>query len=313
MPVKALLLCETRCASVDYYLAPQLNHQGYQVGVKYLSDSPTEIAEEGLSLAVVCRYLNAGWARQLRILPARGVPVVYFLDDDLFDPRAWTGLPWRYRLKLYRLGFKWRSWVELHASEVWVSTPYLARKYSILKPIVLKPIFPKPQASIRRIVYHGTASHHREHRWLIPILREIQQQHDDTLIEVFADPRLRKLYRAVPRTLVIHPASWATYACHTQSCSASIGLAPLLPSAFNAARGPTKYFDYAQMGAVGIYSTRPPYADFVRNGEDGLLLPEEPKQWVNAILSLLASPERLALMRSSAQKRLAEAGNPVSI
>lgn len=275
----------------------------------YLADSPTELARKGISLAVVCRYLNAGWARQLRILRAADVPIVYFLDDDLFDPRAWAGLPWRYRLKLYRLGLKWRSWVALHASEVWVSTPYLARKYSILKPVVLKPVFPKHQASIHRVVYHGTASHYQEHRWLIPILREIQRQRDDTLIEVFADSDLKKLYRAVPRTLLIHPASWTTYACHTRSCSASIGLAPLLPSAFNAARGATKYFDYAYLGAVGIYSARPPYVDFVQNGEDGLLLPEEPERWVRAILSLLDSPERLATMRNSVQRRFAESGN----
>lgn len=308
--MKALLLCETRSASVDYYLVPKLSHQGYQVGVKYLANPPTEIAEENISLAVVCRYLNTGWARQLRGLQARGVTIVYFLDDDLFDPRAWAGLPWRYRLKLYRLGLKWRSWVGLHAAEVWVSTPYLARKYSVFKPIVLEPVFPQQQTAIHRIVYHGTASHYQEHRWLLPILQEIQQQHSDTLIEVFADSSLRKLYRSLPRISLIQPASWATYACHTGSCSASIGLAPLLPSAFNAARGPTKYFDYAQMGAVGIYSARSPYVDFIQNGKDGLLLPELPEQWINAILSLLDSPERLAMMRSSVQKRLAELGNP---
>ncbi|MGF1614644.1 MAG: glycosyltransferase family 1 protein [Gammaproteobacteria bacterium] len=303
--MKALLLCETPSASVDYYLMPELSHQGYQIDVKYLADPTTEITAEDVSLLVVCRYLNAHWAQRLRTLRTRGVPVVYFLDDDLFDPRAWRGLPWRYRVKLCRLGLRWRSWVSAYASQVWVSTPYLAQKYSGFKPIVLTPAFPKRRMPIHRIVYHGTASHYQEHRWLIPILQDIQRHHRSTLIEVFADSRLKKLYRAVPRTLLIHPTSWASYACHTRSCSASIGLAPLLPSAFNAARGPTKYFDYARVGAVGIYSARPPYMDFVRDGEDGLLLPDEPERWVNAILALLESPHRLAAMRSAIEQKLA--------
>lgn len=303
--MKALVLCETRSASVDYYLAPKLTQQGYRVCVRYLADSPTEIDNESFSLLVVCRYLNAAWARQLGPSRSSGVPIVYFFDDDLFDAAAWGGLPWRYRFKLYRRGLKWRSWVERHAAEVWVSTPFLAQKYSTLKPIVLTPGFTTLQTPMHRIVYHGTASHRHEHRWLIPVLREIQRQRDDTLIEVFADSKLKKLYRPVPRTLLIHPCSWASYSSHTRSCSASIGLAPLLPSAFNAARGPTKYFDYGELGAVGLYSDRVPYMDFVRNGEDGLLLPEEPKQWIDAILSLLDSPERLAMMRGAVQRRLA--------
>ncbi|MGK3539499.1 hypothetical protein ACSLOP_30130, partial [Escherichia coli] len=38
------------------------------------------------------------------------------------------------------------------------------------------------------------------------------------------------------------------------SQQADIGLAPLLMSKFNAARGGVKFYDFVRMGAAGIYS-----------------------------------------------------------
>ena len=80
-------------------------------------------------------------------------------------------------------------------------------------------------------------------------------------------------------------------------------LAPLLPGAFNAARGPTKFFDFARMGAVGIYSDVAPYRGFIRPEVDGILLPNEPAVWVKAIAGLVADPERRVRMATAARER----------
>ena len=84
------------------------------------------------------------------------------------------------------------------------------------------------------------------------------------------------------------------------------GLAPLLPGVFNAGRGAVKFFDYARMGAVGLYSAVPPYAGFVRDGVDGVLAPTEPAAWVAALLALVdEAPRRTALAAAAAARSAA--------
>jgi hypothetical protein len=98
--------------------------------------------------------------------------------------------------------------------------------------------------------------------------------------------------------------SWPQYLAYTQSRKADIGLAPLLPSKFNAARGATKRMDYARMGAVGIYTDVQPYSDHVQHANDGWLLPNDPAVWVKTILELADNTALRAEMRLAVQTRL---------
>jgi hypothetical protein len=120
---------------------------------------------------------------------------------------------------------------------------------------------------------------------------------------VFADTQTAKLFRQLPRTAVLHPMAWPQYLAYTQSRKADIGLAPLLPSRFNAARGATKWMDYARMGAVGIYTDVAPYSNHVHHANDGLLLPNDPALWVKTILELADNSAQLKQMLSAIQAR----------
>jgi hypothetical protein len=101
---------------------------------------------------------------------------------------------------------------------------------------------------------------------------------------------------------------WENYLTFTASQPADIGLAPLLPGAFNAARGAVKFYDYARMGAAGIYTDVEPYRGFVRNGVDGLLLPNEPQRWIDAIAALAQDESPLlARLKAGVQQRVREA------
>jgi hypothetical protein len=55
--------------------------------------------------------------------------LAYFFDDDIPDIKAGVGLPWNYRLKLYRYGARHFNWLSSHKADLWVSTPYLQNKY----------------------------------------------------------------------------------------------------------------------------------------------------------------------------------------
>jgi hypothetical protein len=242
-------------------------------------------------LSVICRYVNAKQLQQLRTHKSQGIKTVYFMDDDLLDPLAWGGLPWRYRFKLFTQAFMRKRQLLTLIDEVWVSTPYLQNKYAHLNPVLViakpSPVTTQTQHDSAVLVcYHGTASHTAEFKWLLPIMQEVLERNPRVHFELFANSHTAKLFRQLPRTAVLHPMSWPQYLAYTQSRKADIGLAPLLPSRFNAARGATKCMDYARMGAVGIYTDVQPYSEHVRHGVNGLLLPNEPEVWVQAILKL---------------------------
>jgi glycosyltransferase involved in cell wall biosynthesis len=93
---------------------------------------------------------------------------------------------------------------------------------------------------------------------------------------------------------------WSNYLAETGSDRIDLLLSPLLESRFNACRAPVKTIDAARSGAVGLYSNRPPYRGFVRDGIDGLLLEDDHASWLAAIERLIAAPEE--------RQRLAGAG-----
>jgi hypothetical protein len=64
-----------------------------------------------------------------------------------------------------------------------------------------------------------------------------------------------------------------------------------------------KYFDYSCLGVPCICSAHPPYADVIRPGEDGLLCPDDPRAWADAIGQLIrSSQERQRLAQAASHK-----------
>jgi hypothetical protein len=148
------------------------------------------------------------------------------------------------------------------------------------------------------VCYHGTAAHERETKWLLPIIERVQARTDNVHFELFGNDAVHKLVKGFPRVSILHPMTWANYLSYTSVQQCHIGLAPLLPSAFNSARGSTKFFDYARMGAVGLYSKRPPYLGFINDGADGILLDNDPELWLKSLIALAedeAKRERMVL------------------
>ena len=82
-----------------------------------------------------------------------------------------------------------------------------------------------------------------------------------------------------------------------------VGPSPLLPTPFNATRGPVKFCDFARMGAVGVYGDVVPFAGFVRDGVDGLLLPNEPARWIEALVALVNDAPRRSAIAAAARVR----------
>ena len=298
--------------STDYLLRPWLERLGLpQVIVDVRQAVPPDLPRHG-DLVVVSRYLTRDWRRVLAARRASLAGLVYFMDDDLFDPAALHGLSAAYARKLRTLALDHRPWLEANADAFWVATPALAAKYVTLKPVVLplspSPTLCRPRPAVR-LAYHGTASHQAEIDWLHGVVARVQALCEDTHVEIVGDHAVQRRWRELPRVTVLHPMRWDNYQAWTAMHSVDLGLAPLLPSAFNAARGPVKFFDYARMGAAGLYADLPPYRGFIRDGVDGLLLPPgSVDAWVEAIVALARDPARRARLQAAVRERADRGG-----
>jgi hypothetical protein len=282
--------------SGDYLLVPWLARLGLPVMRGDVRHAPREGDLRRGDLVVLCRYVPPTWRGPLQKRRADLAGIVYFMDDDLLDPAAHADLAAPYAKKLATLAVSQRRWLEAEVDGFWVSTAALAAKYAILRPTLI-PLAPPPalldaRAAVR-IVYHGTASHAAEIDWLRAVMTEVQAHCPHTHFMLFGDHGVNRRWRDLPRVTIVHPMRWENYLAFTASQPADIGLAPLLPGAFNAARGAVKFYDYARMGAVGVYTDAAPYHGFVRNGVDGLLLPNEPARWIDAIVRLAAEDSAL--------------------
>ena len=262
---------------------------------------------------VIVRYPTPAWRRAIEAAHDRLAGVAYFMDDDLWDRAAWAGLPKEYQRRLDERALRHRPWVERHCDALWVSTEALARKYAADGPQVI-PLVPDAALLAQEhdavhVAYHGTASHGAEIEWLHPVMAEVLARCPQAHFELFGDGRTGHAFLALPRVTLLHPLKWPNYLAYTAATRRDIGLSPLLPTPFNAARGAVKFYDFARMGAAGIYTDVTPFAGFVRDGVDGLLLPNEPARWVEAIVALAGdAPRRRALAAAARARALAGAG-----
>ncbi len=113
-----------------------------------------------------------------------------------------------------------------------------------------------------------------------------------------ADARLLVMAHEIPEALrgadagrlsfVPWQRSYADYARALAAAAPDVLIAPLDATRFTASKVPFKLFDSAAVGAAGIYSRVPPYTRFVRDGENGLLVDNEPAAWERALERLAA-------------------------
>lgn len=302
VPGRTLVLELEPNPSSAVVIAPWLRRQGRA----FVVSSAARPALADGDHVVIVRYLTSHWRKAIEAARDRLAGVAYFMDDDLWDRAAWDGLPPDYQRRLNERALRHRDWVERHCDALWVSSEALARKYAAFAPQLI-PLAPDPallaQVEAIHVAYHGTASHAAEIEWLYPIMAEVLARCPQVHFELFGDGRTCHAFLGLPRVSLLHPMKWPNYLAYTASTRRHIGLSPLLPTPFNAARGAVKFYDFARMGAVGIYSDVAPFAGFVRDGVDGLLLPNDPGRWIDALVALADDPARRATLAAAARAR----------
>lgn len=229
----------------------------------------------------------------------------------MFDLKATKGLPLKYRFQIFRDAWRHKFWLKKNQAKLWVSTPYLQEKYKAWNPELVQPApaFSLDAPVPRCIFYHGTASHTEELLWLKPVIEAVLCRNPDVTFECFGDVKIRRLFKDMPQVHVIPYMPWPKYEYWLRLSSGVVGLAPLCDTSFNKARSHTKFFDITAAGAVGIYAEGNVYDPVVRHNVNGLLLPMNESEWIQAIQDLLDNETLRTRMLENARTAYLEEQN----
>jgi len=244
-------------------------------------------------LVLIQRYFPCPQTAQvLETIFAAGKPVVYDTDDDF----AAIGPDHPFHARMADILPHIRRTVR-RAHLVTVSTPVLAavlaeenptvRVLPNLLPDALWHPAPPPSRPIVAIGMAATATHHGD---LAPLENVLSRLAGSLAGKArFAFYGCPPTPEAFPRASIIPFApDYPAYAARLPRLGWGIGLAPLADTAFNRAKSPIKWLEYAVSGICGIFADLPPYRDVVVPEETGLLVGPEPAAWAEAISRLVA-------------------------
>lgn len=301
----AYVVEECENPSTSFFIAPFLHKMGIQARYYGFTDLPPCGAA---ALVIFVRYVPHAWQKWVNHNRADLSGVALFIDDDLLDARATIDMPLLYRWKIWRLSTSCYNWLRRTHVSLWVSTPYLQRKYSSWPAQLLLPSASCVGSSdgLVRIFYHGTASHAAEMAWLKQIIQSVYEKDPRIIFELVGGSNVRRDWRRFPNVIIVHPMKWATYKSYSELCNRDIGLAPLLDLPFNRSRSYTKFFDITRSNAVGIFSEHPAFHGVIDHGVNGLVATNNPDDWVCAILTLAHNSDLRNRLLFAAQRRVAE-------
>jgi len=279
--------------TIDFYLTPRLAELAPE-RVRWLDSRVLDLTADSLPIGtfvIIVRHASTSWLKFLSTHAAIWSGVAYLIDDDI--PAAWhcKELPLDYRLRTSGRFLRVARYLLSVCDRVWVSTVELQKRYAHWNPIVVPPLSPFQSRSaapsgVRRWCYHGTRAHRAEFNWLRPVVRQVQNQVPDAEFEIMGGASVRRLFADIPRVNVLPPRSWQDYVAHCENSNIAVGLAPLLPGYFNAARAHVKIFDIVHAGAVGVFSRRAPY--FPNLAAAGAVFVDDNQQaWSEQIAKLL--------------------------
>jgi len=275
--------------TVDFYLRSRASRSSCRMHYMVAVPSVDEVPQAGTFVIIVRHAAPAclDWLlRHVDLLSG----VAYLMDDDI--PAAWRCRDVPLDYGLWTSARYWSIARRLAAlcDRLWVSTPELARRYAVRRPTLVAPSceaedVEAAQSGCRRWGYHGTRIHHGELRWLVPLVEQVHERLPDVSFEVFGGQGVRRLFSSLPRVAVLSPRSWSEYRTYCHANPLAIGVVPLLPGRFNAARSHVKLFDMARCGALGVFSNDAPYADLLK-GAGCRLVSSDRQSWVSEICEI---------------------------
>lgn len=227
--------------------------------------------------------------------------LIYVIDDDWRAGLRPGEVPLSYRMKLRFVEAESARRIEARAAMFVVPSPHLARLYGGLFPgremRVLDPAWPPARDPLVRLLSAecvigvlGARSHGLDLGVLLPALSDILGERPEVHVVFSGEVRLPRSLRNHPRVEQVPPMHWREYLAWAAGRSFAIGLYPLRPTAFNAARSINKLLEYDQFGAAVVASRNWEAAGPAAAGGRCLLVDDNAAAWKSGILRLMDDP-----------------------
>jgi len=258
----------------------------------------------GRNSILVSRYISTGRLERLTRDGTR--KLIYLIDDDIEAAPGDETLPPEYRRKMATFVDGPYQRILEKADTFVVSTNRLVEKYKqIGKTVRLTPCWHlgpsdsghyaplAEEGSTVKVAFLGTRIHQAEMAFLVPIVEEILDRHQNVDMTLFWGRHAPGGLASHPRVHVRRGMIWPLYKRLISRWRYHLALYPTIESPFNSARSINKMIEHGIVGAIGVYSAGSLIAEHVEMGASGIVVDNRQKDWVEAISEAIAHPDRL--------------------
>lgn len=307
MKTNVLAFCyKTIPSAVIGVIKPLENmHQRQILNFKY--KETRNITQQDIELADVIVCIRGAEEVEVQIVDRcknQGKYVINYLDDDLLNIYSLS--------KSYNKAYFEKESVRNNLNLImekshclWTTNNKIAVKYSsVFEKIIVtnapalllnykdNKIIESKNKEFITIGFAGGIDH-REffERILIRPFRHILDKYKDKVkIEIFGFMPFYMHY--LPLTYYEYKENYNEYKSFMNLREWDIALAPLENTLFHSCKYFNKFLEYGAIKAAGIYSNVEPYTLIVKNNNNGLLVDNNTKDWLNAITDLINNEQK---------------------
>lgn len=244
---------------------------------------------------------------------------IYVVDDDLRAGIRGPGIPLGLRAKNALLDLRAEARLAPTAAAIVVSSDRLKHLYALRLPDtpvhLTDPAWPQPpEPEIRaadmplRIACLLARSHATDFGIVRTAIERALSEIRTVEITVSANLPVPDAWYSDTRVTVLPAMGWRDYSEWMRGQRFDIGLYPLAPGAFNAARSSNKLGEYAQFGAAVLTSLDWDIGRAAAAEGRCVALGEEATTWFNAISALAEAPRDVQKIACTNRAALIEAG-----
>jgi glycosyltransferase involved in cell wall biosynthesis len=312
--IRILAIGDGEIPSIELVVARPLSNLSHGLGFDYRLVYPHCLPAvdqcRDIDLLIIARACDPATLALARVLTAGGVPLIFMMDDalELIDPDSVLGQHLRATHAIAAVTELARM-----ATTVIVFSEALARSFSQYSSDVrLMPsiagieshLLPEPSLlhpDEVRIGFAGSITHANNLAVVGEALRALLEERPSLVFETIGQPLSvlegHSRYRHFPFVQGLD-----AFFALLKRRAWDVGLAPLVDTAFNAAKTDNKYRTYGAAGIPAIFSRVPAFEGSVRHGETGLLVDNDTAAWKATIERVLDDPPlRGRLARAATQ------------
>ncbi|WP_417692165.1 hypothetical protein [Roseibium sp.] len=246
-------------------------------------------------LIVVVRYTHErDLARLAKAARGSGTRIAYLLDDDLWAMLEDNKLTAEYRARLEHFLTRHFAALRPMLQQVIAPSRQILDRMADLPGIYMPPAHLEPSEDLShfdgagpvRVVFLGTSTHGADFGRIAPGLAAALKTNPQLHLTTLQGKRGSQLLPDGPQVTHLKDMFFAPFQTWLAEQRFHVALAPYQVNPVNNGRSNLKFHQHALVGAAGLYTETEPFAECVRNRENGLLLAHDADVWSSAVNDL---------------------------